>query len=156
MPDDLDDDELDPNEPPNIRQLRKQNKQLKTDLDALKETHAKAERLEWEIAVRDADLNLDPLQRKALLSVHEGERTADAIKETATKLGFAAPPPAVPEVPAEELARLQRINAASAGASPMSDLSPDKQAERDTRLRQATSEKDFDSILREYGTPMVR
>jgi len=149
-----DDDELDPNEPPNIRQMRNEIKALKVDAAARQEAEAKADKLEWELAIRDAEIPLDALQRKALLAVHEGERTPDAIRETATKLGFAAPPPTGEQIPPAHIAGMGRIADASAGAP--TGGTPDPTAERNQRLLQARSEQEFDAILREYGTQMVR
>ena len=148
-----DDDIDDPNEPPNIRQMRNEIKALKTEAAARQAAEEKADKLEWELAIRDAEIPLDALQRKALLAVHEGERTSEAIRDTAMKLGFAAAPPPSPEVPAQHFAGLGRISDASAGA-PTGVTDPD--AELTERLRSAKSEAEFDAIYRASGRAMAR
>lgn len=154
MPDDIDDDEPDPNEPPNIRQLRQANKALKADVKALQEAQSKADRLERELAIRDAGIDLTPKQRQALFSVHEGAFEPEAIKQTAVELGFVAPPVAS-EVPPEELARLQRIDQASAGAR-NTGTPVNTDMELNARLASARNDEEFMAIYRESGRPIAR
>lgn len=108
--DDFTDEEPEPQAPQQdtdlIRRLRKQ---------AEKGTAYKRQvsELRTELAIRDAGLTLTPEQRKAVLAVHEGPTTAEAIAETASKLGWAPPSPAeTPEANAEK-----NIDAATNAAS---------------------------------------
>jgi hypothetical protein len=144
-------------ETPNVRQMRERIKELEGQNRQLAEAQGRAEQLERELAIRDAGVELDELQRKALFAVHDGEFTAERVRDTATRLGFVQPaaPPA-PEVPADELARLRQFQSASAGApmQPMNDA--EREREMDQRLREAKTEEEFDALYRGSGRPMYR
>jgi len=147
---DEDDDDL---EQPQKAGLRERMKALEEKAKQYEEAQARAERLEWELAVRDSGVDMTPTKRKALMAVHEGDRDPESIRRTAIELGFIQESSGEPAVP--ELATLDRINQASAGAAPGGQV-PNQWAERDQRLQQAKSEAEFDSILREYGTTMAK
>lgn len=67
-----------------LEDLRKLRKSAKRS-----DAHAgEVEGLKREVAVLRAGLNLKPQQLKALWSVHEGEMTPEALKQTAGDLGF--------------------------------------------------------------------
>lgn len=66
-------------------------------------------------ALRDAGIDLKPLQVRALFNVHEGEATPEALKATALELGYIQPPD--PEVPDAEIAAHRRTAEASAGGA---------------------------------------
>jgi hypothetical protein len=133
--------------------MRERIKALETENKDLAEKASKGERMERQLAIRDADLSLKPMQMTALERVHEGDWTADSIRETAVALGFVAEAP--PEVPPEELARLSRIDAASAGAR-NAGTPVDRDQEFEARLRAAKSDDEFMAIYRESGRPIAR
>ena len=103
------DTEVSEDESPVIRELRERAKRAD-------EATAQAESLLKENTILRAGLNdLTPLQVKAITATHEGEWTVDAIKATATDLGFGAKPqsPEVPQqVPQQELDAIQRVQEA--------------------------------------------
>lgn len=79
-----------------IRRLRKQ-------VDKGSTFKKRVEELEFEIAVRDAGLDLTPEKRKAVLAIHEGAKTSEAIAETAKILGWGPSSPVdSPDVKAEK------------------------------------------------------
>lgn len=142
---------IDPaNEPPNVRQQRERIKELTAENKDLVERAARADQLERELALRDAGLDLNERQRKALSAVHEGDWTPERLRETATDLGIPVPQP-TPPVPPEVVSAGARMDQASAGAQ-IGAFSAD--ADLDARLRGATSEAEFDRIYRESGRPM--
>jgi len=66
-------------------------KELRVKAKRLDQAEAKTAELERKLALSEAGLTgLTDKQVKALLSAHEGEITAEAIKATADELGFAA------------------------------------------------------------------
>lgn len=66
--------------------------------------------------VRDAGLELNDKQLKALWAAHDGESTPDALKATAASLGFAKEDTS--QIPAEEVAAHQRVASASTPLAP--------------------------------------
>lgn len=90
--------------------------------DRAKTAEDKAAELERRLAFTEAGLtDLSPKQVKALLSAHEGDISADAIKATADELGFAPPPKtAEEEVDPEQAQREQELASLSkiAGSAP--------------------------------------
>lgn len=84
---------------------RSQIRQLEKKAKLAEEALARAEAAERRIALLDAGLGtLNPKQVDALLKVHDGDLTPDALKQTATDLGFGLPPTAssTDQVPAAE------------------------------------------------------
>lgn len=110
-----DDPELEPeDDSPVIRTLRK-------DAARAGELEAENQRLQRELVFVQSGLNLNDSQRKALAAVHEGDWTPDTIKQTADSLGFikpAEPEPAPVGVPTDQIAAMERVNAASGGQPP--------------------------------------
>jgi hypothetical protein len=90
------------------RATRKKAKQVE-------ELEGRATAAERKLAVRDAGLDISPRQLSALLKEHDGEFTAEALQATAAELGFWKPPEDT-EV-AEDAAAMQRMNAATSGAT---------------------------------------
>lgn len=110
MPDEFDDAEEFDEEPErkdnhDIRQLRAKAKKAE-------EAEAEAESLRRELAIARSGLELNEAQLKALGAVHSGEWNPDALRQTATNLGFTKP---VEQVPAAELAGHTAIAEASQG-----------------------------------------
>lgn len=146
--DDLDTDDNEPVEPvredPNIRTLRRQAKKSG-------EFEQRATAAERELAVFKAGLaDLSDVQRKALLSTHEGDLTPDGLKATATALGFVKTAEAEPEVPAEELAQHDRLASAAAGAGP----APKQQLEE--AIANAKTPEELTSVLEQAGAATRR
>jgi len=145
------DDQYEQQEKPSgLRRKLAEATQRAADRDALA---AEVTALKQQMAVRDAGLDLNDTQRKALLSVHSGDLTPDQLKQTAQNLGFVqAPPPPVPVPDDPSLAVHAQIAADAAGAAP---LQPDREAEIDARLNSASTEEEFMAIYRESGRPLA-
>jgi hypothetical protein len=90
-------------------------KDLRKKADRLTQVEAQLQQYEQEKQLREAGLELSDRQRKALLAAHEGDQTPDALKVTATELGFYTPPP---EVQPEVQQGHETVAAASNGAQP--------------------------------------
>jgi hypothetical protein len=88
------------------RTTRKKAKQLE-------EAETRATAAERKLAIREAGLDISPRQLSALLKEHDGEFTAEALKETATELGFWKPPE---EPDNDGLEALDRVRQATAGS----------------------------------------
>lgn len=97
-----------------VEDLRKLRKLAKKSGDHA----AEVGRLQREVAVLKAGLSLKPSQLKALWSVHEGELTPEALKATASDLGFveAEEEETAEDTQAREAA--QQVQRATAGATP--------------------------------------
>lgn len=123
--DDTYDDEDDlPDDPPKKPNWRRK---LEQDAAAGREAQEKAAKLERELAFAKA--GIDPADPKMSYFVkgYDGEMTADAVKKAATEAGFigqAAAPPAEPT--AAEVAALDRVSQASAGAGTAQAADPVK------------------------------
>jgi hypothetical protein len=109
-----------PDDAPNwARDLRdRAEKALKTARD-LKGTQSEETRNALtKLALYESGLNdLDEFRRGAVLKVHEGDLTGEALRDTAVKLGYAeplAPPP--PTAAEQSAAAQQQIAQATAGA----------------------------------------
>lgn len=124
---DLDDDDTG-DDSPLVKKLRRQLKAANKKAAQVDELNAKVTQLEQGNVVRSADLKtpdgkaLSDKQVSALLKVHDGELTPEALRATAVDLGFAAPPE--PAVPPEELDTHQRVAEASAGAGAAAKVDP--------------------------------
>lgn len=91
------------------------------------EAEGRAADLERKLALSEAGLSkLSDKQVKALLAAHEGDVTGEALKATATELGFGGPKPetADPDL-TEEVAEITRL----AGSPPQPDTTPRGYAE---------------------------
>lgn len=117
----------------------------------LREQAARAKALEREnrelrtdAAFRDAGLtSLSQQQRSALLAVHDGEVTADAIAATAQSLSFVPPP----QVSSDEQRAHQLMAEATAGAQP-SEAYPRTLVDE---MREARSPEELHAILDRVG-----
>jgi hypothetical protein len=143
MPDDLDSPD-DDQQPDNsvIRTLRE--KAERTDA-----AETKAQQLERELTLHKAGLNdLSDKEIKALTAVHDGEWEPDALKATATELGFVKQPDGTdipaPKVSPEELASMNRMAAASGGTPPPP---PDL----DSQIAAAQNPEELKAVLRAAG-----
>ena len=149
---------------PTIQQMRERIRTLETEAKQAEDVREENIRLVRQIAVRDAGLELNDRQRKALEATHEGDWTPELIRQTAADLGF----PGVttvqtPTVPADELAALGRINQASVGGG---NVPADAETEIDNQLKALDAEvrsgrmsnerasAEFDRIYRQSGRAM--
>lgn len=136
-------------ESPNARQMRERIEALEVEARRAKELEAELGQMKRGVALRDAGLELDAARQKALEAVHEGEWTPEAVRQTATQLGWASP---TPDVPPEEVDAFGRMQAAFTGAS---TPTPNADADFDARLASATSEREFRELYERSGRPMV-
>lgn len=95
-------------------------KELRKKAERADQADAETKTLRTENALLKAGLgDLSDRQRKAILATHEGELTAEALKETATDLGFTSPTASTEESPAvseEEQQGHERVSAATTAA----------------------------------------
>lgn len=97
-------------------------KDLRAKAKRVEQAEHRAVELERKLALSEAGLSgLNDKQVKALLAAHEGDVTGDALKATATELGFGGPQPetADPDLTAE-VAELTKL----AGSPPQPDTKP--------------------------------
>lgn len=130
----------------NVRQMRERIKALEAEAAAKTELEAKIAGYERNDALRAAGLELDEKRRKALEAVHDGDWTAEKLRETAVTLGFAQPPQ--PDTPPAEVQAHQQMQAAASGGNVGI---PDRDAELDAKLVQARSADEFMELYRQSG-----
>lgn len=146
MPDDdYDDDPIDEQAARNDR--KEENlRQLREKARRADDAEAENQRLKRQLVFADAGLKLDDMKRKALEASHEGDWTADAIRDTAVKLGWAEPPK--PDVPPEEFQAQDAIARASSGqqaAQPADDLN--------AAIKACKNEQELNDLLfKKFGT----
>jgi hypothetical protein len=137
MPDEFQDE----NESSVIKELRQKAKRA-DDLEPEVAT------LRQENAILKAGVtDLSPAKQKALLAAHEGDLEPEALRKTATELGFIAEAPAeveTPQVPADEVAAHKRIQEATAAAAP----SEAQVRTLNDELLEAKSAEEITAILR--------
>ena len=117
--DDLDDDDIETPQPQQRRQPTEAEIRIwRKNAKKWEQAEPELTKLQREnLLLRTPGLaDLSDKQMRALFATHDGELTPDALRETATDLGFVAPPP--PEVPNEEVAAHDRMFKAAAGATP--------------------------------------
>lgn len=111
-----------------IEEAENQRKRIEVDAADWRATRKKAkdydatakerDEARQQLAIYDAGLtSLTQKQRAALLRTHEGEFTAEALKETAVELGFWKPPEETDEAE-EDAGAIQRMSEATAGTQP--------------------------------------
>ncbi len=149
MSDDLEipDDQQPPEDSSVIRNLRKEAKQAKTEKD-------RADAAVRELTLHKAGLgSLSEMQMKALNAAHEGDWEPESIKATATELGFLhtdTPKPDGPQIPADELASMQRM-ASAAGGTPPPPSNLDTEAGLMAAIGEAKDEGELKAVLRAAG-----
>lgn len=113
MPDENEEvDEQDQNDSSVMRELRSKAK----DSDKYA---SEAATLRTEVALLKADLGpLTDKQRQAVLATHDGDLTPDALRLTASELGFVAKLESTEQVPADEQAALGRVAQATGAGEP--------------------------------------
>jgi hypothetical protein len=149
--DDYDQDLLDSDAQPadlSPRDLRVQLKEANARAKEADNLRAENLRLKNEVVIRDAGLTLNDRQKAALQAVHTGDWTPDALKQSATELGFITAP-VVPDDPS--LALTDQLSQASAGTdAPIAA----RDAEIDKQLDGAQSEAEFLAMYRNSGRPI--
>lgn len=155
--DDYDSEQYDDLPPGDLRRQLKEAKaearQAKVQAQEAETLRAQVQRLERDGTIRDAGLTLNDQQRAALQAVHGGEWNADAIKQTATTLGFYSPPTPQPVVDDPNLATHEQIAAAAAGT----DAPPaSRDAEIDAQLAQTKSAEEYLAAYRASGRPIAQ
>lgn len=132
---------------PETRQVtltREQIRSLERDAKQSRKAQDEAAKLRQELAFARSGHEFTEKQQKALLSVVDGDLTADSIKAAAAELGFVTSSAAEPEADAD-MAALDRVTAASAGTS--SAPSADDTA----KLFQADREGGKEAVLAELA-----
>lgn len=163
------DEELDGEETPGESSVIKTLRQKVKDLER-RPTAEELAQTQRELALWKAGLgDLSDKQVKALAAAHDGEFTPEALKATATELGFAkaeAPAPQQSDqqqqptalgvdlaamnaqIEAEELATVQRITDASVSSTP---ANPDPNQLLIKQMNEAKSPEELDAILARAG-----
>lgn len=124
------------NESADIRQLREKAKRS----DALELENA---RYKQQAQLREAGLDLNDKQLKALNAAHDGESNPDAWRKTAEELGFARP---AEETSTDEQKAHQQVQNASAGSTTKAELTPED------AYAQANTPAEVLAIARERGS----
>ena len=129
-------------------QLREAYKQAKKELKELRAFREDAEPRIRQAAVRDAGFEPDSPQAKALLRLHEGELTVEALKATADEYGIigvliedSAGAPALSDEQKQAIASAARGNQLAAVGAPSSPQSPHE------RYAEAETAGDFSAML---------
>ena len=129
-------------------QLREAYKQAKKELKELRAFREDAEPRIRQAAVRDAGFEPDSPQAKALLRLHEGELTVEALKATADEYGIIGVPvedsagaPALSDDQKQAIASAARGNQLAAVGAPSSPQSAHE------RYAEAEAAGDFSAML---------
>lgn len=144
----------DPNESPNVRQMRERINELEARAKRADELEAQLEANRRQTLVSEAGLTLNDHQRRALETIHEGDWTKDAILQTAASLGFPVPPPA-PDPARDDLAAHQRVAEVTAGAGGLSSAPLSEDQEFEAKLTAAKTEDEVIALYRQSGRAMV-
>lgn len=144
----------DPNESPNVRQMRERINELEARAKRADELEAQLEANRRQTLVSEAGLTLNDHQRRALETIHEGDWTKDAILQTAASLGFPVPPPA-PDPVRDDLAAHQRVSEVTAGAGGLSSAPLSEDQEFEAKLTAAKTEDEVIALYRQSGRAMV-
>lgn len=125
-------------ENPDIRQLRKKADRVDTLEKELAEFKTKD-------AIRQAGLDLNERQIKALLASHEGETTPELLRKTAEELKFVEPEP---ETDPDVQAAHEKVQAASRGAQVTNP------AGYEAEIAAARTKEEVYAIAQKYNKPM--
>lgn len=139
---DLNSDELHERNP-----IRDHLKNVEAERDRLAAELAKAEAERKELAVLRAGFAPDSKQAKALLRLHEGDFTPEALNATAAEYGLIDPPPAT-TAPAEEQRQWTQMAQNSTAGGPVNS-EPRDEAYWAKRLKEAKSQQEFDAVMAE-------
>jgi len=129
-------------------QLRDAYKQAKKELKELRAFREEAEPRIRQAAVRDAGFDPESAQAKALLRLHEGELSVEALKATADEYGLAPSyeadadrEPSLSDEQKRSIASAARGQQLSAVGAPSSPQTPQE------RYREAEAANDFPAML---------
>lgn len=129
-------------------QLREAHKQAKKELKDLRAFREDAEPRIRQAAVRDAGFDPDSAQAKALLRLHEGELSVEALKATADEYGLAPSyeadadrEPSLSDEQKRSIASAARGQQLSSVGAPSSPQTPQE------RYREAEAANDFPAML---------
>ena len=141
------DDETDEQDSNLVKSLREQLKDKESKLKELELLKAENSKLKSTNTIREAGLNLNERQVKALLATHEGDLTAESIKTTAEELGFieAQTRPDVADVQAE--AQMDAVRKGSGEASTARTYQEE--------LAAARTREEANAVIRKYGGEVV-
>lgn len=131
---------------------RKDLKALRERSRRLAEAEQRAEEAERRLAFSEAGISTSDPKLAYFVKGYEGELTADAIRQAALDAGFIEDKSGAGSgsgATDAELETQRRIDAATGGAD---TLTPDREAERDAKLKAARTAAEFDAIALEYGT----
>jgi hypothetical protein len=142
---DLDDDDDDNQDSNSVAALRSEVKRLNKENRRLAALEPENASLKTTIAIRDAGLELNERQLKALLASHEGESSPDLLRKTAEELGFAEP---VPDNDPDDEAAHRQLDAARKGASTV------QQPSYDEEIANARDKDEVIAIARKHGRPV--
>lgn len=149
--DDYDNDEQDEDSGP--KGLRRRLKEVEAENRSLKPLMDENTGLKQKLALAQAGISLNDTQVKALAAVHSGEWNPEAVKQTATTLGYVQAPAPTPVVDDPNLATIDQIAAASAGTDP---VPASRDAELDAALSKATSPEEFMALYRASDRPIAQ
>jgi hypothetical protein len=143
---DLDDDDDDNQDSNSVAALRSEVKRLNKENRRLAALEPENASLKTTIAIRDAGLDLNERQLKALLASHEGESTPDLLRKTAEELGFAEP---IPDNDPDDEAAHRQLDAARKGSTTSAN-----QPSYDDEINAAQSKDEVIAIARKHGRPV--
>lgn len=150
MTDDLDTDpQDDPRDTEPVGIPRKDLKALRERSRRVDEAEQRAAAAERRLAFAEAGISLSDPKLTYFVKGYDGDLTPDAIRQAAEEAGFIEAAGQKGGGPnADELDAMRRLEAAATGAQV---LPPDREAERNARLREARTEAEFDRIYAETG-----
>ena len=148
--DDYDDNEPDEDSVP--RGLRRRLKEAEAEAKRLSPLADENTALRQQLALAQAGISLNDTQVKALAAVHSGDWNPEAVKQTASSLGFVQAPPPAPIVDDPNLSAIDQIAAASAGTDP---APASRDAEIDAALDKAQSADEYLAMYRAAGRPVA-
>lgn len=134
------------NQEPNfVKQLRKDAKRSAKEADELR---AKLTSIERKSAFQDAGLTLNDKQRQALEAIHQGDWSADAVRQTAVEMGWAQPTEQQQEV-SKAISGQERIAQAVQGSS----ATPPASEALIESIKSASNEAEILALLQTAGRP---
>lgn len=148
------DDDDDVEEPQNqqepnlVKQLRGQLKEATKRAKQADELQTKLTSIERKSAFQDAGLTLNDKQRQALEAIHQGDWSADAVRQTAVEMGWAQPTEQQQEV-SKAISGQERIAQAVQGSS----ATPPASEALIESIKSASNEAEILALLQTAGRP---
>ena len=120
--------------------VRARMRELESEVKALRDKAAEAERLQRELAFSKAGIPLDSPMSKYFVKAYDGEVTPEAIRKAAEEASLIQPAkPAADDSEQRAWNRLQKVGAGSQTSDPVVDWN--------TRLNQARNQEEVMQIL---------